>query len=172
MRGLASILMIAALSACADTPLTPGPQPEDPDVGFMTTIPTGPPCVYFTVDGVEIPGPTECGDTAFGIDISFGGGPATIDFPGVGPIETPRGITGVRVSFEGPGPDHGRINNLQWKQGTRTIPQSVLPSSANGSLTFDIDVRKFTDVRWIGGGKIDIPANANDLHLFPLLGGT
>ena len=76
------------------------------------------------------------------------------------------------MSVEPGGFNGGALTNLQWKQGTRTIGTSVLPSEAAGTTDFDVYVQRFTDVRWLGGAKIAIPKDANDLHYFVLVGDT
>lgn len=162
MRMLPALTLGMALAGCtADVSTGPGKQ-----VTADALVPAAifvEKCVYFTKDGVRIAGSEDCERNALGIDISFADR-ATIEVQGViAPIESPAGITGVRVMVD---PTTGEVTDMKWMQGTRVTSQSALADPPPGSTGFDLRARKITDARWIGGGAIAVPKDANDAHYF------
>ena len=162
MRRFSALILGTALAGCtADMPTEqsrfpaafapfPAPQP-------------GEKCVYFTEDGEKIPFSDDCEPNAFGLDISFVGEATIRAAPVGGTFSSPRGITGLRTMID---PATGGITDMHFLQGTRVLSQSVLPPFAAGQPAFDLEAKKITDARWIGGGAISVPKHANDIHYF------
>lgn len=162
MRRLSALVLGMALAGCtADTPTEQGSIPAA-FAPFPAPQP-GEKCVYFTEDGEKILFSDDCEPGAFGLDISFAGKATIRAAPIGGTFFSPAGITGLRTMID---PATGEITDMRFLQGTRVLSQSVLPPLAAGSKAFDLEARKITDARWIGGGAITVPKDANDVHYF------
>lgn len=161
-RLVAALTLGIGLSGCT----ADGPTAVDRGIAAHAIVPAAllmDKCVYSTKDDVRIADSEDCEPNAFGLDVSFVG-TATIKVGAlVRSFDSPAGITGLRTMIDLP---TGEITDMQWMQGTRVLSQSVFPPLAFGSKEFDVKARKIIDARWIGGGRISVPKDANDFHYF------